>query len=84
VQKLKIKRKCEKSGSTKTIPENEDKASIGQPFVGKVVHALVFVMAAPIRDPQGKVIGALAGVTDLGKPNFPDIIAENRYGKTAS
>lgn len=39
-------------------------------------------MAMPIRDAQGKVIGVLTGVTDLGKHSFLDQITQNTYGKT--
>jgi diguanylate cyclase (GGDEF)-like protein len=39
-------------------------------------------MTVPIRDGQGKVIGALVGMTDLSKPGFLDKILENKYGKT--
>ncbi|MEI6260628.1 MAG: histidine kinase dimerization/phosphoacceptor domain -containing protein [Deltaproteobacteria bacterium] len=60
----------------------EGKFRISQPVIGKMLHAPVFGMAAPIRDTQGKVIGALAGVIDLSKPNFLDEITENHYGKS--
>lgn len=40
------------------------------------------VMAAPVRDVQGKVIGALMGATDLGTPNFLDVLMRNPYGKS--
>ena len=60
----------------------EGKSTISRPIMGKKLRAPVFVMAVPIRDTRGKVIGALAGVTDLGKPNFLDKITENSYGKT--
>ncbi|MBL0124372.1 MAG: cache domain-containing protein [Betaproteobacteria bacterium] len=60
----------------------EGRATIGRPVMGKVQKAPVFSMAAPIRDKQGSVIGALVGVTNLGIPNFLDKIAENPYGKT--
>jgi PAS domain S-box-containing protein len=39
-------------------------------------------MTAPVRDAQGKVIGALIGATNLGKPSFLDKITQNPYGKT--
>ena len=58
------------------------KSTIGQPVVGKTKKVPNIVMAAPIRDAQGKVIGALSGVTNLGKPNFLDKITDSRYGKT--
>jgi PAS domain S-box-containing protein len=58
------------------------KATIGRPVMGKLSNAPGFIMAVPIRDMQGEVIGALAGVTDLGKRNFLDKVTENRYGKS--
>ena len=61
---------------------NEGKPRISTVAIGKQLQAPVFGMAIPIRDTQGKVIGALVGVTDLSKPNFLDKIADNIYGKT--
>ena len=60
----------------------DGKASIGDPVMGKKLKAPLFVMTAPIRNAQGKVIGALAGMTNLGTPNFLDKITGNAYGKT--
>ena len=60
----------------------EGKPAIGKPVMGKLLKSPVFVMASPIRDAQGKVIGALMGVSDLGQPGFLDKIAGNTYGKT--
>ena len=60
----------------------EGKSTIGKPVIGKILKAPLFLIAVPIRDRQGTVIGALAGVTNLGKPNFLDKITESRYGKT--
>ena len=60
---------------------NEGRSSIGRPVIGKQLKSALILVAAPIRDRQGKVIGALAGVTDLGQPNFLDEITENRYGE---
>ncbi len=62
----------------------EGKATIGRPVMGKKLLAPIFVMAAPIRNAQGQVIGALAGVTNLGTPNFLDKITQGRYGKTGA
>lgn len=62
----------------------EGKPTISRPTMGKPLHAPVFNMTVPIRDPQGKVIGALAGVVNLGQPNFLDKITEGRYGKTGA
>ncbi|MDP2443676.1 PAS domain S-box protein, partial [Rhodoferax sp.] len=60
----------------------EGKSTIGRPVMGRKLLAPVFDMAVPIRDPQGKVMGILMGVINLGKPNFLDKITESRYGKT--
>jgi PAS domain S-box-containing protein len=60
----------------------EGKSTVGRPVMGRALTSPVFVTAAPIRDARDNVIGALAGVTDLGKPNFLDNITEGHYGKT--
>ena len=60
----------------------EGKSVLGRPIVGKVLGMPVFAMTTPIRDPHGKVIGALAAVVNLGNQNFLDIIAHNAYGVT--
>ena len=62
----------------------EGKAAISKPITGKVMKDAIFVMAAPIRDELGKVMGALAGVVDLGRPNFLDKFTEAHYGKTGN
>ena len=58
------------------------RATIGKPVIGKTLKTPIFVMATPIRDPQGQVLGVLAGVIDLTKPNFLDAVVKNEYGKT--
>jgi diguanylate cyclase (GGDEF)-like protein len=55
---------------------------IGRPVMGRRVNAPIFGMSVPIRNAQGNVIGALAGITDLSSPNFLDKITKGRYGKT--
>jgi PAS domain S-box-containing protein len=60
----------------------EGKSTISKPITGKVLKDPIFVMAVPLRDARGKVIGALAGVNDLSKPNFLDSVTANTYGKT--
>ncbi len=61
---------------------NEGKATVGRPVMGKKLPTPVFSIGVPIRNTQGKVIGTLAGTTNLGVPNFMDKITENRYGKS--
>jgi len=60
----------------------EGRSSVSQPTIAKLLKTPVFGIAAPIRDGQGKVIGALAGLIDLGRTNFLDKITTNGYGKT--
>lgn len=60
----------------------EGKSRISKPVIGKLLNTPVVSMAVPVRDSQGKVIGALVGVTDLGKPNFLDQINVSQYGRT--
>jgi hypothetical protein len=60
----------------------QGKPTIGRPVMGRKRLSPILAIAAPIRDPQGKVIGALSGLTDLGKPNFLDQIIGSSYGKS--
>ena len=60
----------------------DGKTTFGKPVIGKRVAAPSFAMTVPIHDSQGKVIGALAGATDLSKPSFLNAITEAKYGKT--
>jgi len=59
-------------------------ALIGKPVLSAASHEAVFAMLVPIRGPQGQVIGILAGVTDLSKPNFLDQLTKNTFGKTGA
>ena len=56
----------------------EGKSTIGRPIIGKATLNPSIVMAVPILDAQGKVIGALAGVVYLSKPNFLDKLTDIR------
>lgn len=58
------------------------KSNIGRPVMGKKLNAPVFGITVPIYGNQGEVIGAMAGITNLGLPNFLDKIANQSYGKT--
>jgi hypothetical protein len=62
----------------------EGRATISPPMIGKVVPNRIFVMATPVRGVNGKILGALMGVTDLDKPNFLDSIGAQLYGKTGT
>ena len=60
----------------------DGKTAIGRPKMSTLLKAPVFPITVPVRDMQGKVIGALTGVTNLGKPNFLDPIEQSKYGQT--
>ena len=60
----------------------EGKPVVGRPSMGLALGAPEFPMAVPIRDFQGRVIGAIVGMTDLGAPGFLDTISDSRYGAT--
>ncbi|MBK9444449.1 MAG: diguanylate cyclase [Comamonadaceae bacterium] len=60
----------------------EGRTTLSDVHLGKVLRAPVFGMTAPIRNAQGKVVGALSGVIDLGKPSFLDNVFGNHYGQT--
>ena len=58
------------------------KSAISKPITDKVLKDPIFVVAVPIRDASGKVIGAMAGVTDLSMRNFLDRAAKSHFGNT--
>jgi len=60
----------------------DGKSTITRPVIGKVIRTPLFNVVVPVRDSQGKVVGALVGVTDLGKPNFLDKVFQNNYIKS--
>jgi len=60
----------------------EGKSAISKPITGKVLKDPIFLTAVPIHDSVGKVIGAIAGTTDLSKTNFLDKSAKGQYGKS--
>jgi len=60
----------------------EGRSTIGPPTKGKKLPVAVFSMAVPVRDAEGRVIGALAGTTDLSKPSFLDKITQSQFGRT--
>lgn len=55
---------------------------IGDPYVGKARKVPAISLSTPILDAQGKVVGALVGVTDLSQPNFLRHRSDSRYGES--
>ena len=60
----------------------EGRSIVGAPKVGSVSGLPVVALAAPMRDAEGRVSGALVGLIDLTKPNFLDRVTRSRYGRT--
>lgn len=60
----------------------QGRTTVGKPVVGKSLRTPVFSMAAPIRDPQGLVIGAVVGVTNLNAASFLNKVTEHGYGRS--
>ena len=58
---------------------DEGKATVGRPVVGEKLGKPVIGMSVPIRDRQGRIVGALAGVTNLATPNYLDVFSRNAY-----
>lgn len=63
-------------------PLNEGKPLVGKAVIGKKMGVPLFSMGVPIRDAQGRVIGAFVGVTDLSVPNFLTGVNNSRYGNS--
>lgn len=61
---------------------NEGRSVIGQVRSLDVPKAWAFAMAVPIRNSQGAVVGAMAGVIRLDQPNFLSRLTAQPYGKT--
>jgi PAS domain S-box-containing protein len=62
----------------------EGRSTIDRPVIGRKLLVPVVRMAVPIRDAQGQIIGALAGVINLTKPSFLDRIPEKLVSTTGS
>jgi len=54
--------------------------TIGKPHVSKSKGFPEFMVSVPIRGSSGQVVGVLAGVTNLSRPNFLDQYMDQRYG----
>ena len=50
----------------------EGRAAIGRPVIGRPLGKPVLLMAVPVKDASGSTVGAMVGVTDLGRPNVLD------------
>ncbi|MDO8607941.1 MAG: ATP-binding protein [Phaeospirillum sp.] len=64
------------------ITLREGKGTVTRAIMSKTLNSPAFGIQVPIHDSRGKVIGALAGITNLGQPNFLGQIANTPYGKT--
>ncbi|WP_265941760.1 ATP-binding protein [Dechloromonas sp. A34] len=60
----------------------QGRSTITDPLVSQHSQQPVVGMLIPIHAPEGKVIGAVIGVTNLAEPNFFDEISAAKYGNT--
>jgi PAS domain S-box-containing protein len=60
----------------------EGRSIVGAPTQGAALGVPVVALAAPFRDAEGRVSGALVGVIDLSRPSFLDRVTRSRYGRT--
>jgi diguanylate cyclase (GGDEF)-like protein/PAS domain S-box-containing protein len=60
----------------------QGKSTISQPLMDRHLQAPVFDMTVPIRDAEGRVIGAISGATRLNQANFLDQVIESYYGNS--
>ena len=67
-----------------TTALDEGRAHIGRPIIGVSTNQPLIPLAVPIRDFDGRVIGALGGAIDLSKPNFFDDLTMQGYGQTGT
>jgi len=60
----------------------EGRSSIGRVAQDRRTGAPTLDIAAPLRDANGQVVGAVIGLTNLNQPNPLASITSNRYGRT--
>ena len=58
------------------------KPLITEPLTGRRTGVPVITIAVPIFSPDKRMIGAVLGITNMGKPNFLDQISRAKYGLT--
>jgi PAS domain S-box-containing protein len=59
-------------------------AGISRPYQGKLIHSPILHMTAPIKDGDGRVLGAMTGIVDLGRPNFLNQLGEQALGRSVN
>ena len=64
------------------IALTQGRSSVGQAYLDPRQGVPMVDMAAPVQDANGRVIGAVVGLTQLTKPNFLSAVTTNRYGRT--
>ncbi len=54
----------------------EGRTAVGRPVLGRPLGKPVLLIAVPVRGSRGEILGAVVGVTDLGRPSFLDGLLE--------
>jgi len=62
----------------------QNRVTISEPVIGKMLKTPVISIAAPVHDANGAPMGALTGVINLSQPNFLDLIIGQHYGRSGS
>lgn len=57
-------------------------STVGRAVLGRAANQPVVPMAVPVRDPSGKVIAALAGITATSAPGFFELLEQIHIGET--
>ena len=58
------------------------KPFISQPILGKATQQPIVVLAAPVLNPQGKLVAIVGGVLNLHKPNLIGTLSQRKIGET--
>lgn len=58
--------------------------TFGRATKGRPPSGPTFDITVPVLDSQGKLVGAVSGLTDLGKPGFLDHVTYGRYGNSGN
>ena len=60
----------------------QEQTVIGQVTFDPVAKAALFGMATPLKNQLGQTVAVLAGLVDLNRPGFMDVITQGEYGAT--
>ena len=62
----------------------DGRPTVSSPYVGRFLKSTLIGIAVPIRTTEGRIIGALGGLIDIGKTNFLTRITNSSYAATGN